>query len=83
MTQDVQGSVKPRYAGTRMQRVEDGRLLTGHGSFVDDISRPGMFKALGIGEVTGAALASAALMAISNAIGVDVKEYPATPAVVL
>ncbi|HME20835.1 MAG TPA: xanthine dehydrogenase family protein molybdopterin-binding subunit [Acetobacteraceae bacterium] len=42
-----------------------------------------MFKALGIGEVTGAALASAALMAISNAIGVDVKEYPATPAVVL
>lgn len=42
-----------------------------------------MFKALGIGEVSGAALASAALMAISNAIGVDVKEYPATPAVVL
>ncbi|EUA15294.1 aldehyde oxidase and xanthine dehydrogenase, a/b hammerhead domain protein [Mycobacterium kansasii 732] len=25
-----------------MQRVEDARLLTGHGSFVDDISRPGM-----------------------------------------
>jgi len=42
-----------------------------------------MFKALGIGEISGAALASAALMAISNAIGVSVKEYPATPAQVL
>jgi CO/xanthine dehydrogenase Mo-binding subunit len=42
-----------------------------------------MFKALGIGEISGAALASAVLMAISNAIGADVKEYPATPAVVL
>lgn len=45
MTQDVQGAVSPRYAGTRMQRVEDGRLLTGRGSFVDDISRPGMLHA--------------------------------------
>ena len=42
-----------------------------------------MFKALGIGEISGAAGASAVLMAISNAIGADVKEYPATPAVVL
>jgi CO/xanthine dehydrogenase Mo-binding subunit len=42
-----------------------------------------MFKAVGIGEISGAALASAALMAISNAIGVSVKEYPATPARVL
>jgi carbon-monoxide dehydrogenase large subunit len=45
MTQDVQGAVKPRYAGTRVKRVEDGRLLTGRGSFVDDISRPGMLHA--------------------------------------
>ncbi|MGV0612006.1 xanthine dehydrogenase family protein molybdopterin-binding subunit [Mycobacterium kansasii] len=45
MTQDLQGTSAtpaPRYAGTRVQRVEDARLLTGHGSFVDDISRPGM-----------------------------------------
>ena len=34
-----------RYAGTRVQRVEDARLLTGTGTFVDDISRPGMFHA--------------------------------------
>ncbi|MDT5146337.1 MAG: aerobic carbon-monoxide dehydrogenase large subunit [Mycobacterium sp.] len=48
MTQDVQGPVTapaPRYAGTRVQRVEDGRLLTGRGTFVDDISRPGMLHA--------------------------------------
>jgi CO/xanthine dehydrogenase Mo-binding subunit len=42
-----------------------------------------MFKALGLGEISGAAGASAVLMAVSNAIGVDVKEYPATPSVVL
>ncbi|MGE2735638.1 xanthine dehydrogenase family protein molybdopterin-binding subunit [Mycolicibacterium vaccae] len=28
-----------------MERVEDSRLLTGHGSFVDDINRPGMLHA--------------------------------------
>jgi CO/xanthine dehydrogenase Mo-binding subunit len=42
-----------------------------------------MFKAIGIGEISGAALASATLMAISNATGVSVKEYPATPRIVL
>lgn len=45
MTQDVrETSPAPasRYAGTRVPRVEDARLLTGHGGFVDDISRPGM-----------------------------------------
>ncbi len=34
-----------RYAGSRVHRVEDGRLLTGHGTFVDDIQRPGMLHA--------------------------------------
>lgn len=42
-----------------------------------------MFKALGVGEISGAAGASAVMMAVSNAIGADVKDYPATPAVVL
>ena len=42
-----------------------------------------MFKAVGIGEISGAAGASAVLMAISNAIGVEVNEYPATPDVIL
>ena len=36
-----------------------------------------------MGEISGAAGASAVLMAISNAIGVDIKDYPATPAVIL
>ncbi|MGZ4692877.1 MAG: xanthine dehydrogenase family protein molybdopterin-binding subunit [Acidimicrobiales bacterium] len=38
-------TVAARYAGTRVHRVEDARLLTGAGTFVDDISRPGMLHA--------------------------------------
>jgi len=34
-----------RYAGSRVQRVEDARLLTGKGTFVDDVVRPGMLHA--------------------------------------
>ncbi len=41
------------------------------------------FKAIGIGEISGAAAASATMQAISNAIGVQVATYPATPDVVL
>src|SRR5918997_5248524 len=39
------GAVAARYAGTRVQRVEDPRLLQGRGTFVDDIVRPGMLHA--------------------------------------
>jgi carbon-monoxide dehydrogenase large subunit len=41
----VTETVAARYAGTRVQRVEDTRLLTGHGTFVDDVSRPRMLHA--------------------------------------
>lgn len=34
-----------RYVGTRVARVEDARLLTGRGSYVADIQRPGMLHA--------------------------------------
>jgi carbon-monoxide dehydrogenase large subunit len=34
-----------RYAGARVPRLEDARLLTGHGTFVDDVSLPGMLHA--------------------------------------
>lgn len=34
-----------RYVGARVPRVEDPRLLTGHGTFVDDVTRPGMLHA--------------------------------------
>lgn len=34
-----------RYAGARVHRVEDARLLTGRGTFVDDVSLPDMLHA--------------------------------------
>jgi len=34
-----------RYAGTRVRRVEDTRLLTGAGTYVADVVRPGMLHA--------------------------------------
>jgi carbon-monoxide dehydrogenase large subunit len=43
MTATAQGAA--RYAGARINRVEDARLLTGHGTYVDDISLPGMLHA--------------------------------------
>jgi aerobic carbon-monoxide dehydrogenase large subunit len=39
------GSSAGRYAGSRVHRVEDARLLTGAGTFVDDIVRPGLLHA--------------------------------------
>jgi aerobic carbon-monoxide dehydrogenase large subunit len=41
----VPGVGAARYAGSRVQRLEDARLLTGAGTFVDDIVRPGMLHA--------------------------------------
>jgi carbon-monoxide dehydrogenase large subunit len=34
-----------RYTGSRVHRVEDARLLTGRGTFVDDVRRPGTLHA--------------------------------------
>ncbi|WP_068279073.1 xanthine dehydrogenase family protein molybdopterin-binding subunit [Aldersonia kunmingensis] len=34
-----------KYVGTRVPRVEDLRLITGAGQFVDDVTRPGMLHA--------------------------------------
>src|SRR5215831_18294629 len=34
-----------RYVGSRVARTEDPRLLTGHGTFVDDVVRPGQLHA--------------------------------------
>jgi carbon-monoxide dehydrogenase large subunit len=41
----VTETVATRYAGARVPRVEDNRLLTGRGTFVDDVTRPGMLHA--------------------------------------
>src|SRR5947209_16326885 len=37
-----------RYTGARVHRVEDARLLQGRGTFVDDITRPGMLTACSV-----------------------------------
>ena len=75
-----------RYAGTRVPRVEDARLLTGHGTYVDDIVRPGMLHACfvrspfahaGITSIdTSAALALPGVHAVFTAadLNPDVKE---------
>ena len=34
-----------RYSGMRVARVEDARLLTGHGTYVDDVRLPGLLHA--------------------------------------
>jgi carbon-monoxide dehydrogenase large subunit len=42
---DVVAEGAARYSGARVHRVEDARLLTGRGTYVDDISLPGMLHA--------------------------------------
>ena len=37
--------IAARYVGNRVHRVEDARLLTGHGTFVADVTRPRMLHA--------------------------------------
>jgi carbon-monoxide dehydrogenase large subunit len=44
MTSDLDAR-KKRYAGNRVLRVEDARLLTGRGTFVDDVQRPRLLHA--------------------------------------
>src|SRR4051812_2705431 len=47
MTATVQPPVKAgnRFVGQRVQRREDARLVTGHGTYVDDVTVPGMLHA--------------------------------------
>ncbi|MET8212890.1 xanthine dehydrogenase family protein molybdopterin-binding subunit [Streptomyces sp. NPDC005373] len=52
------------YAGTRTLRVEDARLLTGSGTYVDDIVRPGMLHACFVRSP----------MARARILGIDVRE---------
>jgi carbon-monoxide dehydrogenase large subunit len=82
----VTETVAPRYAGARVPRVEDNRLLTGRGTFVDDVIRPGMLHACFVrspfaraklgGIDASAALALPGVRAVFTAadINPDVKE---------
>jgi carbon-monoxide dehydrogenase large subunit len=36
---------KPKLVGARVKRVEDPRLITGHGRYVDDVRLPGTLHA--------------------------------------
>jgi carbon-monoxide dehydrogenase large subunit len=45
VTEGQTATVAARYAGARVHRIEDARLVTGAGTFVDDITRPGMLHA--------------------------------------
>jgi aerobic carbon-monoxide dehydrogenase large subunit len=73
----TEGSVAGRYAGSRVHRVEDARLLQGRGVFVDDIVRPGMlhtcfvrspFARAGLGAIdASAALALRGVHAVFTA----------------
>lgn len=86
MTSASAEKVATRYAGTRVARVEDNRLLTGRGTFVDDVVRPGMLHACFVrspfararikGIDTSAALAMPGVHAVFTAddLNPDVKE---------
>lgn len=74
-------TVATRYSGTRHARVEDNRLLTGRGTFVDDIQRPGMLHACFVrspfaraaikGIDTAAALAMPGVRAVLTAADIN------------
>src|SRR5258705_7905185 len=54
-----------RYAGARVNRIEDRRLLTGRGTYVDDVVLPGMLHAAFVrspiarGRITGIDISAA------------------------
>lgn len=81
---DVNGTGKMLTSGQIEYKTRTFNEFPKHSAYIQE-SHPDsfMFKAIGIGEISGAAAASAVLMAISNAIGVEVNTYPATPDVIL
>ena len=59
------------YAGTRIPRVEDARLLTGTGTYVDDVVRPGMLHVCFVRSP----------MARARILGIDASEARELPGV--
>jgi carbon-monoxide dehydrogenase large subunit len=74
-----------RYAGTRVARVEDPRLLQGRGTFVDDVVRPGMLHACFVrspyararigGIEASAALALPGVRAVFTAVDLNARAH--------
>ena len=80
---DTAQSVTTRYAGARVPRVEDSRLLTGHGTFVDDVQRPGMLHACFVrspfARATINGIHTAEALALPGVIGLVLAAEPAGP----
>src|SRR5277367_3477496 len=41
----LSGATAARWVGQRMPRLEDQRMITGHGQYIDDLNKPGMVHA--------------------------------------
>ncbi|WP_416959354.1 xanthine dehydrogenase family protein molybdopterin-binding subunit [Streptomyces sp. Agncl-13] len=67
----IQETATGRYVGTRTLRVEDLRLLTGTGTYVDDVVRPGMLHVCFVRSP----------LARARIAGIDVREALALPGV--
>jgi len=75
------GALAARWVGERVPRVEDERMITGHGRYVDDLQKPGMVHAAFVrstvarGRITGldvsAARQAAGVLAVLTAAEVN------------
>ena len=72
-------AVATRYAGARVPRVEDTRLLTGHGTFVDDVSRPGMLHACFVRSPFAKARIKGIDTSAAKAMGGAFRGWPSIP----
>ena len=72
-------AIAGRLVGTRVRRVEDPRLLTGTGRYVDDVTVPGMLHATFVRSPTAHALiripANAAYLSLNLAMAVQLVAY--------
>ncbi|MDP7386466.1 MAG: xanthine dehydrogenase family protein molybdopterin-binding subunit, partial [Nitrospinota bacterium] len=79
--------LNPRFFGARVPRIEDKRLLTGNGRYVDDLPDSGALNAAFLRspyahariesvDVSGALKAGAAAAFTAEDLGAAWKEYP-------
>src|SRR5437763_16604408 len=71
MTETMRPRTAARFVGQSVTRKEDGRLLTGHGEYVDDVAMPHMLHAAFVrSEIARAAITSIDTSAAAAAPGV-------------
>jgi carbon-monoxide dehydrogenase large subunit len=66
------GATAARWVGQRMPRLEDQRMITGHGRYLDDVDKPGMVHAAFVRSTVAA----------GRIISLDVTEAQRAPGVV-